>query len=258
MKKEIEKYFDKLGPITRSLTGNGNRKSFSILAELIDLKIIEIPSGTKCYDWTVPPEWNIKEAWVKDGDGNKIIDISENNLHILGYSEPFHGNISFKELKPHLHTLRAQPDLIPYVTSYYKRRWGFCLSYNQFLQLDKNDTYEVYINSSLNDHGSMTVGEAIIKGESEKEILLSTYICHPSLANNELSGPLVSAFLYKRLKKIKKLKYTYRFIFVPETIGSIYVLSVKGRHWKKHLKAGFIITCIGDNGKFTYKRVNWK
>jgi len=254
MKTKIEKYFDRLWPITRSLTGNGNRESLQILSEIIDLETSEIPSGTQCFDWNVPPEWNIKEAWIKDGKGNKIVDFSENNLHILGYSEPFQGKLSFGELKSHLYTLPDQPDLIPYLTSYYKRRWGFCLTHNQFLQLDQNETYEVFINSSLDDNGSMTIGEAVIKGKSDKEILFSTYICHPSLASNELSGPLVSAFIYRKLLEQKELKYTYRFIFVPETIGSIYSLSIKGEHWKNHLKAGFVITCIGDDGKFTYKR----
>lgn len=254
MKIEIENYFDRLWPITRSLTGNGNRDSLKILSELIDLEITEVPSGEKCFDWTVPPEWNIKEAWIKDSKGNKIVDFSVNNLHILGYSEPFQGKLSFEDLKSHLYTLPDQPDLIPYLTSYYKRRWGFCLTHNQFLKLDQNENYEVFIDSSLDENGSMTIGEAIIKGKSDKEILFSTYICHPSLASNELSGPLVSAFIYKSLKEFKNLKYTYRFIFVPETIGSIYSLSVKGEHWKNHLKAGFVITCIGDNGKFTYKK----
>lgn len=254
MKIEIEEYFDRLWPITRSLTGNGNRESLRILSEIIDLKITEVPSGTQCFDWNVPPEWNIKEAWIKDSKGNKIVDFSVNNLHILGYSEPFQGKLSFEELKPHLYTLPDQPDLIPYLTSYYKRRWGFCLTHNQFQKLDQNENYEVFIDSSLDENGSMTIGEAIIKGKSDKEIMFSTYICHPSLASNELSGPLVSAFLYKSLKEFQNLKYTYRFIFVPETIGSIYSLSVKGEHWKNHLKAGFVITCIGDNGKFTYKR----
>ncbi len=254
MKAKIEHYFDKLFPINRSLTGNGNRETLKILSEIIDLAITEVPSGTPCFDWTVPAEWNVKEAWIKDSNGNKIIDFSKNNLHLLGYSEPFHGKISFKELKPHLYTLPDQPDLIPYLTSYYKRRWGFCLTHNQFLQLDQNETYEVFIDSSLDTNGSMTIGEAIIKGKTEEEILFSTNICHPSLANNELSGSLVSAFIYNKLKEQKELKYTYRFLFIPETIGSIYTLSVKGEHWRKNLKAGFVITCVGDNNKFTYKR----
>ncbi len=254
MKQEIEKYFDRLWPITRSLTGDGNRESLNILSEIIDLEISEIPSGTKCFDWNVPPEWNITEAWIKNSKGEKIIDFSNNNLHILGYSEPFHGNMHFEELKNHLYTLPNQPDFIPYLTSYYKKRWGFCISHNQLLSLNKKETYEIFIDSSLNENGSMTIGEAVIKGKSEKEILLSTYICHPSLANNELSGPLVTAYIYKELKKLKETKYTYRFIFAPETIGSIHSLTIHGEKWKKNLHAGFVINCIGDNGNFTYKK----
>ena len=254
MKKEIEEYFDRLWPINRSLTGNGNRKTLEILSELIDLEITEVPSGTKCFDWTVPPEWNIKEAWIKDSKGNIVVDFTKNNLHILGYSEPFRGKLDFEQLKSHLYTLPEHPDLIPYLTSYYKRRWGFCLSHNQLLKLDKNESYDVFIDSSLDEAGSMTIGEVVIKGSSEKEILFSTYICHPSMANNELSGPLVSAFICNKLKNQKNLKYTYRFIFVPETIGSIYSLSVKGEHWRNNLHAGFVINCIGDYGKFTYKK----
>ncbi len=254
MKNRIEYYFDRLWPITRSLTGNGNRESLEIISEIVDLDINEVPCGKKCFDWNVPSEWNINEAWIKDSKGNKIVDFKENNLHVLGYSEPFRGKLSYDELKPQLYTLPDQPELIPYLTSYYKRRWGFCLSHNQFLELDKNEIYDVFIDSSLDDQGSMTIGEAILKGESEKEVLLSTYICHPSMANNELSGPLVSAFIYNQLKKETRLKYTYRFLFVPETIGSIYSLSVLGDFWKKNLIAGFVITCIGDKGNFTYKR----
>ena len=254
MKSILNEYFDRLWPITRSLTGNGNRETLKILSEIIDLEVKEVPSGTQCFDWTVPPEWNIKEAWIKNSNGETIVDFSKNNLHILGYSEPFQGNLSFEELRSHLHTLPDQPELIPYLTSYYKRSWGFCISYNQLQELDKNDAFEIFIDSTIEENGSMTIGEAIIKGRTEKEVLFSTYICHPSLASNELSGPLVSAFIYNKLKEQKDLKYTYRFLFIPETIGSIYSLSVKGEHWKKNLTAGFIITCIGDDGKFTYKR----
>ena len=246
--------FDKLWPITRSLTGDGNRLTLKFLSEIIDLEITEVPCGTKCFDWNVPDEWNIKEAWIKDSKGNIIVDFSINNLHVLGYSEPFHGLLSYDELKPHLYTLPEQPDFIPYLTSYYEKRWGFCLTHNKFLELDKDDTYDVFIDSSLNDLGSMTIGEAVINGKSQKEILFSTYICHPSLASNELSGPLVCAFIYNKLKEHKNLKYTYRFLFVPETIGSIYSLSVKGKFWKKNLLAGFVVTCVGDNGNFTYKK----
>ena len=254
MKENIEKYFDRLWPICRSLTGNGNRETLKILSEIIDLNVKEIPSGTTCFDWTVPPEWNVKEAWVKDSNGNIIIDFKNNNLHLLGYSEPIRRKMTYEELKQHLYTLPEQPDLIPYLTSYYKRRWGFCLSHKQFEQLDTTSKYEVYIDSSLNDNGSMSIAEATIKGSSNREILFSTYFCHPSLASNELSGPLVSAFLYEKMKEMKNLKYTYRFIFIPETIGSIYYLSEHGEHLRKHLDAGFVITCIGDSGAYTYKR----
>jgi aminopeptidase-like protein len=254
MKEELEKYFDKLWPINRSLTGEGNRESLQILSELVDLEIMEVPSGTKCLDWTVPPEWNVREAWIKDSKGNKIIDFADSNLHVLGYSIPVRARYTFEELKPHLYTLPDQPDVIPYLTSYYQRRWGFCLSHDQFQSMDESAEYEVYIDSTLDDNGSMTVGEAVLEGQSEKEVVISTYICHPSLANNELSGPLVAAFIYHQLKQKKELKYTYRFLFVPETIGSIYMLSVYGEHWIKNMMAGFIITCTGDDSPFTYKK----
>ena len=250
----MESYFDCLFPITRSLTGDGNRETLEILSKIVNFKITEVPSGTQCFDWTVPPEWNIFEAWIKDNKGNRIVDISENNLHILGYSEPFRGKLSYDELRPHLYSLPDQPELIPYLTSYYKRRWGFCLSHNQVLQLDQSGIYDVFIDSSLNNNGSMTIGEAVIEGKSGREILFSTYICHPSMANNELSGPLVSAFIYKKLHNLRNLKYTYRFLFIPETIGSIYSLSVNGEYWKANLDAGFVVTCVGDDGNFTYKK----
>lgn len=254
MKSKIESYFDRLWPINRSLTGNGVRESFEILSELVDLDITETPSGTTCFDWTVPAEWNVKQAWIKDSAGNIIVDFAKNNLHLLGYSEAFSGVLTYDQLKDHLYTLPEQPELIPYLTSYYKRRWGFCMSHEQFLILDKTDTYQVVIDSTLDDNGSMTMGEAVIKGASEKEVFFSTYICHPSLANNELSGPLVAAFLYSKLKEKKNLKYTYRFAFVPETIGSICLLSQQGEHFKKNMIAGFVLTCIGDDGNFTYKK----
>lgn len=249
----LEKYFDRLWPINRSLTGNGNRDTLKILSEIVDLEISEIPSGTECFDWTVPPEWNVNDAWIKDSEGNKIVDFLKNNLHLLGYSENFSGRIDLNELKGHLYSLSEQPEVIPYMTSYYKPRWGFCISHKQLDQL-MDDTYEVLIDSESDAKGSMTIGEAVLKGESDKEILLSTYICHPSMANNELSGPLVTSFLYKKIKEKKNRKYTYRFLFLPETIGSIYYLSRYGEQLKKNMIAGYVITCIGDNGKFTYKK----
>lgn len=253
MKHEIEKYFDRLWPINRSLTGNGNRETLKILSELVDMKIREIPSGTQCFDWTVPPEWNVREAWVKDSSGKKIIDFSENNLHLLGYSQGYEGRLTLDELKDHLHSSPEQPEVIPYRTSYYLPRWGFCLSHLQ-LQSLKEDIYEVKIDAEHNPIGSMTIGEAVIPGETTNEILISTYICHPSMASNELSGPLVSSFLYNKLKSEKTGYHTLRFLFVPETIGAIWYLSENGNRLMKELKAGFVITCIGDDGAFTYKK----
>ena len=254
MKKQLENYFDRLWPINRSLTGNGVRESFEVLSELVDFKLNEVPSGTECFDWNVPPEWNVKQAWIKDSKGNIIVNFAENNLHLLGYSEPFSGFLTYEELKNNIYTLPEQPKWIPYLTSYYKRRWGFCMSHEQFLKLNQNETFQVHIDSTLDENGFMTLGEAVIKGESEKEVFFSTYICHPSLANNELSGPLVSAFIYSKLKEKKDLKYTYRFAFVPETIGSICLLSQQGENFKTNMIAGFNITCIGDDGNFTYKK----
>jgi aminopeptidase-like protein len=254
MSTQLEQLFDKLWPINRSLTGDGNRASLKLLSETVDIEIKEVASGTQCYDWTVPAEWNIKEAWIKNGKGEKIVDFSINNLHILGYSIPYKGKVSYQELISHLYTLPQQPTLIPYRTSYYEKRWGFCLTQIAFDQLDPNDIYEVFIDSSLNENGSMTIGEAYIKGDSDEEILFSTYICHPSLAVNELSGPLVSSLIYQKIKQRPKNKYSYRFLFIPETIGSIYSLTQYGNFWKEKLVAGFVVTCVGHNAPFTYKK----
>ncbi len=249
----MEKYFDRLWPLNRSLTGNGNRETLRILSELVDLRIREIPSGTTCFDWAVPPEWNVKEAWIKDSSGKKIIDFEENNLHLIGYSQSFEGKMNLSELKEHLHTLPSQPDAIPYITSYYAPRWGFCLRHDQLTDL-KEDNYEIKIDAHHDSGGSMTIGEAVIPGETSNEILISTYICHPSMANNELSGPIVSSFLYRLLMSSQRNFHTLRFIFIPETVGAIWYLSENGRRLSENLKAGFVLTCIGDDGAFTYKR----
>ncbi len=251
---KLEVLFDKLWPINRSLTGDGNRLTLEVLKEVIDLQISEIPSGTACFDWVVPPEWNIKEAWIKDHVGNIILDFKDNNLHILGYSQAFEGIVTYSELVKHLYTIPEQPDLIPYRTSYYERRWGFCLSHHQFMALDPHQTYEVKIDATFQKNGHMTIGEAFLKGESEEEILFSTYICHPSMAVNELSGPLVTAFIYQKLKSLPSLRYSYRFLFIPETIGSIFCLSKYGEFWKRQLKGGFVVTCVGHAAPFTYKK----
>ena len=249
--KQMYKLIKRLFPICRSITGNGVRKTLSIIQEEIPIDQKEIASGTKVFDWTVPDEWNIKDAYVKDEKGNRIIDFKKSDLHIVGYSIPFRGKLSLKELKEHLYTLPEQPELIPYITSYYKKIWGFCLAHNVYKKLKKG-IYEVNIDSTLQP-GSLTYGELIIKGKTDEEILISTYICHPSLANNELSGPVISTYLAKYLlNRNEKARYTYRIIFIPETIGSISYLSLHKDHLKKNVVGGYVVTCIGDPGPFSY------
>jgi aminopeptidase-like protein len=254
IEENLEILFDRLWSIPRSLTGNGNRQTLEILSEFLKLNITEIPSGVKVFDWIIPHEWNVKQAFIETIDGERLCDFSKCNLHLLGYSIPVDKWISYEELASHIYTLEGQPDLIPYVTSYYKERWGFCMSYNDFKDLDKTVNYRVVIDSSLDSKGSLTYGEAILPGKSKEEIVFSTYICHPSMANNELSGPLVTTFIYMALSKVKNRHYTYRFIFTPETVGTIAYLSRNLDHLRKYTKAGFVVTCVGDNGSYTYKQ----
>ena len=239
-----------LFPICRSITGNGLRKSLQILKNHIPLDILEVPSGTKVFDWTVPREWNINDAYIKNSKGKKIVDFKKSNLHVLNYSIPIHKKISLKELKPHLHSLPEHPGVIPYRTSYYKENWGFCITHNQLLQLE-NDEYEVFIDSTLQD-GSLTYGEYLIKGKSEDEVLFSCYPCHPSMCNDNLSGVVLLTFLAKHLKNLS-LKYSYRFLFVPETIGAITWLS-RNEHNVMKIKHGLVVTCVGDPGILSYKK----
>ncbi len=241
----------KIFPIMRSITGEGNRQTLRILKEFVPgLEIKEISSGTKVFDWTIPEEWNVRGAWVKNSLGEKIIELKNSNLHVVNYSIPFNGKISLEELKEHLYTLPNQPDKIPYITSYYKKRWGFCLSQNDFDKLENGD-YEVLIDSSLG-RGSLSYGEVFIPGKSKEEILFSSYICHPSQANDSLSGISLCAVLARELMK-RKLKYSYRFLFIPETIGAIAWLSMNEEKISNIL-GGYVVTCVGDAGKFTYKR----
>jgi aminopeptidase-like protein len=249
---EIESYFDRLWPLFRSLTGAGVRKTHDILSEIVPLKRIEIASGTQVFDWVVPREWVVREAYVLAPNGTRILDIRENNLHLLNYSAPFKGRVPKEELEQHLYSLPEMPNAIPYVTSYYKERWGFCLAHSQRQALEPGE-YEVVIDTELKQ-GSLTIGEAVLPGETDEEVLISTYTCHPSLANNELSGPVVASFLYRRLSKLSKRRLTYRFLFVPETIGSLVYLSAHGEHLRKKLIAGYVVTCAGDRGPFTYKK----
>ncbi len=253
--KEILKtYFNRLWPICRSITGNGLRSSFKILSEIIPFSLTEIPTGTKVFDWEIPKEWNINDAYLITPDGEKICQFKINNLHILNYSIPVQREIEFEELMEHLFFLPDMPDVIPYKTSYYKEAWGFCLSYNDFLTLPRSGVYKVFIDSSL-ERGSLTYGESFIKGNTEKELFFSSYLCHPSMANNELSGPLVQAFLYRKIREnLKTPRYSYRFLLAPETIGVIAYLDQMGSHLKNYMEAGYVITCAGDPGPFNYKR----
>lgn len=244
---------EKLFPICRSITGDGFRKSLSIIkndVQLDDLNFFEVATGTQCFDWEVPKEWNIKDAYILTPDGNKICDFKVSNLHVVGYSAPVDQEISLEMLQNHLYSLPDQPDAIPYITSYYQERWGFCLTEHERETL-KPGTYQVYIDSELTA-GSLTYGELIIAGETEQEVFLSSYLCHPSMANNELSGPVVTAFLAKWLLSLPSRRYTYRIIIIPETIGSITYLSRHYQAMKNNIIAGFNITCVGDERAYSY------
>jgi len=247
---EMYQLMIELFPICRSITGNGLRKTLKILSKHIPLEIHEVPTGTKVFDWTIPREWNINDAYIKNSKGEKIVDFKKSNLHVLNYSVPVNKKISLKELKSHLFTLPEHPNAIPYRTSYYKEDWGFCITHNQFLHL-KEDQYEIVIDSSLED-GSLTYGEYYIKGKKEDEVLFSCYPCHPSMCNDNLSGVVLLTFLAKHLGTLS-LDYSYRFLFVPETIGAITWLS-KNEPKVKKIKHGLVATCVGDPGISSYKK----
>src|SRR5438046_1424691 len=216
--ESMYKLVRKLYPICRSITGNGVRETLRRIGEHIPLKLREVPTGTQVFDWTVPKEWNIRDAWVKNSDGIKVIDFKKSSLHVLNYSTPVHKRMSLAELREHLYTLPDHPDWIPYKTSYYQERWGFCLSQNQLDDL-KEGLYEVVIDSSL-ETGNLTYAECLITGESSDEVLISCHICHPSICNDNLSGMALSTFLARHLHG-RPLRYSYRFIFIPGTIGAI-------------------------------------
>ncbi len=240
-----------LWPINRSITGDGVRTTLKKIKEILpQLTIHETPTGTNVFDWKIPKEWVIRDAWIKTPDGKKICDFKINNLHLVGYSIAVHKTLSLSELEKNLHSLPDMPSAIPYVTSYYEERWGFCISEDERKNLVEGE-YEVFIDSDLID-GFLTYGELLIKGQSQKEVFLSTYICHPSMANNELSGPTVTSFIAKWLVEQSNLKYSYRIIFIPETIGSITYLSKNLDYLKSNVIAGFNISCVGDDRDYSY------
>ena len=250
---EMHTLCNKLFPICRSITGNGVRETLRVLQNICPaMTLHEVPTGTQVFDWIVPKEWNIRDAWIKNSKGEKILDFAKSNLHVMGYSIPVNQKVTLEELLPLIHTQPDQPDAIPYVTSYYKERYGFCMSQEQKDALQE-DTYHIYIDSDLKD-GSLTYGEILISSTegNKDEIFLSTYVCHPSMANNELSGPAVTIYLAKWLWEKKHRRYNYRIIFIPETIGSITYLSQHLPEMKKNICAGFNISCVGDDRTYSY------
>ena len=256
--QEIYNFVKQIYPYFRCLTGEGVRQTLNDIKENlmahdknIKFEIKSVPSGTSVFDWNVPKEWKIREAYIEDENGNHIVDIKNNNLHVLGYSTPVDMVVDLEKLKKYIYTQADQPNVIPYVTSYYKERFGFCMS-----QVEKDNLkpgkYHMYIDSELFD-GVLNYGECVINGESDKEIFFSTYVCHPSLANNECSGPAVETEIIKFVSDMKKRKYTYRFIFIPETIGSITYMSTENhlQHMKEKLLAGFNLSCVGDDRAYS-------
>lgn len=240
-----------LFPLDRSLTGDGVRRTLAVIKrELPEMTVHEVPSGTEVFDWTVPKEWAVRQAYIEDEKGNRIIDYKDLNLHVMGYSTPVDRWVDLEELKKYIYVQKGQPDAVPYVTSYYVQRYGFCMSEKQKAALLPG-RYHMVIDSELFD-GSLTYGELMIPGKEEKEILISTYVCHPSMANNELSGPVLAVALAKKIAAQTNRKYTYRFIWIPETIGSITYLSEHFEYMKKNTAAGFVLSCVGDDRTFSY------
>jgi aminopeptidase-like protein len=248
--QEMYELITELYPLCRSITGNGVRGTLGIIKNHIPLDVHEVPTGTQVFDWTVPKEWNIRDAYIKNSTGERVVDFQRSNLHIMSYSIPVRKMMHLKELQEHLFTLHEHPDWIPYRTSYYKENWGFCLSHNQFLQLE-DDAYEVCIDASLED-GHLTYGEYYLRGEQADEVLMSCHVCHPSLCNDNLSGIALLTFLAKYLGSLS-LRYSYRFLFIPGTIGSITWLCLNERRVTK-IKHGIVVACMGDPGKSTYKK----
>jgi aminopeptidase-like protein len=242
---------EELYPICRSITGNGVRETLGILSRTIPLAIEEIPTGTQVLDWTVPREWNIRDAWIKDSNGRRVVDFQASNLHVVGYSVPIRARMSLAELRPHLHTLPEQPDWIPYRTSYYSDNWGFCLSQRQLDRLPEAE-YEVCIDSSL-EPGHLTYGELALPGQGDGEILLSTHVCHPSLCDDNLSAIAVSVFVARHLANAPRRRHTIRFLYAPGTIGAIAWLARNGERAAR-VRHGLTLVCLGDEHRFTYKR----
>jgi aminopeptidase-like protein len=240
----------RLYPICRSITGDGVRQTLRILGEYVPLAIHEVPTGTPVFDWEVPREWNIRDAYIKGASGRRVVDFNSSSLHVVSYSTPVHATLSLDELRPHLHTLPDRPDWIPYRTSYWKEYWGFCVAHNVLLQM-QDARYEACIESTLQD-GHLTYAERLVPGESEEEVLLFSHTCHPSMCNDNCTGLAVTTFLARRLGELS-LRYSYRFVWAPSTIGSITWLS-RNQDAVSRVRHGLVLTGFGDPGPFTYKR----
>jgi aminopeptidase-like protein len=247
---EMFRLMTKLYPICRSITGEGFRQTLRILQDVIPLNITEIPSGTSAFDWTIPREWNIRDAYIKDSSGRRIVDFQSSNLHVMSYSVPVNRKMTLQELKLHLYSLPEHVNWIPYRTSYYKENWGFCITHRQFQELTEG-IYEVVIDSTLTD-GSLTYGECYLPGRKKEEVLISTHSCHPSLCNDNLSGVVLATQIAQALSE-QNLEYSYRFLFAPGTIGAIAWLNQNQNHVKKIVN-GLVLACVGDSGKTTYKK----
>ncbi len=241
----------RLFPLCRSITGHGLRQTLRALAEVTPFDLVEVPSGTVCYDWTIPDEWNVRDAYVADSSGRRLIDFRASNIHLVNYSCPFEGTLTFDELAPHLHTLPDLPTAIPYRTTYYNRTWGFCLTHEQFQRLDRRATYRVVVDTTLAP-GALTYGEALLPGRSGREYLVSTYVCHPSLANDNLSGPVLWTLLLAELRR-RPLRHAYRFVIAPETIGALAYIA-RNEAAVRALTGGFVATTVAGPGQFGYKQ----
>jgi len=248
--QEMHRFVAELYPLCRSITGNGLRETLRLIRNQIPLDIHEVPTGTPVFDWTVPREWNIRDAYIKNSKGEKIVDFQKSNLHIVNYSVPVRKKMSLEDLQQRLFTIPEHPDWVPYRTSYYSESWGFCLNHKQYLELQE-DEYEVVIDSSLED-GHLTYGECYLKGARTDEVLISCHACHPSLCNDNLSGLALATFLAKLLRPVT-LRYSYRFLFAPVTIGSITWLA-RNEKQVSRIKHGLVLSCVGDSGKPTYKK----
>jgi len=241
---------ERLFPLCRSLTGEGVRSTFDVLEEHIPIARVDLPSGTRVFDWIVPDEWNVRAAYIVAPDGRRVVDIERSSLHVVSYSEPVRATMPLEQLRERLHTLPDKPDVVPYRTSYYDRTWGFCLSHDELCKLEPGD-YEVVIDSTL-EPGRLTYAELTVEGESDEEVLFSTYVCHPSLANDNLSGIAVATMLARELLE-RPLRHSYRFAFAPGTIGPLAWLH-ENRDGLDRVRHGLTLSCIGDEGNLTYKR----